>query len=296
MWQSSDGLTTMLPDGQGRRVLFPQDQPPNARHADWSPDGRRIVFTSDVNEAWGSFEVWTANADGSNATRLIDCLEPCIYLDSPAWSPDGRAIALNRRSETSDEIWSELLVVDADSGAVIAAVRAEGMGDDVMTPRWAPDSRRLVVGIESHLAPDGSLVGDPVGTVIGVVGLEANAPTFTALTDPGMFAVYPDWHPTDERILFLASGSLDRAFAREGSPGVLYIMAPDGSGLRPLTAYAAGDPWLANPAWTSNGDGILVTLIEGARRYGVGLVSLDGEILGELRGFSGAHARQAGST
>ena len=53
----------------------------------WSPDGRRIAFTSDRD---GRSEVYVMNADGSGVTRLThnDAVD-----SSPAWSPDGRRIA-----------------------------------------------------------------------------------------------------------------------------------------------------------------------------------------------------------
>lgn len=57
----------------------------------YSPDGRRVAFTSERAEERA--EVWLADADGTNATRLTR--GPGKSQGTPSWSPDGRTIAFN---------------------------------------------------------------------------------------------------------------------------------------------------------------------------------------------------------
>lgn len=63
----------------------------------WAPDGRCFLFALDSpfqgNTAanWGS-DFYLADADGSNQTLLLQHDQPGAELESPSWTPDGKAI------------------------------------------------------------------------------------------------------------------------------------------------------------------------------------------------------------
>jgi Tol biopolymer transport system component len=81
--------------------------------SDWgpqlSPDGRRVVFTSDRNG--DTTEIWTANADGTAPVQLTH--GPGRNQGSATWSPDGRWIAFD--SQGSDGT-TDIFVVESSGG------------------------------------------------------------------------------------------------------------------------------------------------------------------------------------
>ncbi|MFO0907540.1 MAG: biopolymer transporter Tol [Isosphaeraceae bacterium] len=118
-------------DGSSERTLV-GDQGKLA-HQDWpswSPDGRRIAFSS-THE--GNQEIYLAQADGTNLTRLTQ--SPGIDTH-PVWSPDGQSIAF------ATDRWGgmEVATVKVDGSSLARLTRSPGLDD---YPAWSPDGRHL---------------------------------------------------------------------------------------------------------------------------------------------------------
>lgn len=92
----------------------------------WSPDGKRIAYTSDD-------ALWVMNADGTNARKLS---EHPSGNSEPRWSPDGTRIAFYSRRRGWEHIW----VVDANGGAPKQILKCESDADDLA---WSPDGKWL---------------------------------------------------------------------------------------------------------------------------------------------------------
>lgn len=111
----------------------------------WSPDGKRLAYLRDRTERMRHrTDVWVADADGSRARRLIDCLPKPASL---AWSPDGRWLALSSAEEDGDSRHG-LWIADAGDGTV----RRLGGEDFEIEPAsllWHPDGDR-VLALASH--------------------------------------------------------------------------------------------------------------------------------------------------
>jgi serine/threonine protein kinase len=72
-----------------------------------SPDGKRIVFSSDRA---GNQEIWMSDGAGSNAVQLTSL---GTYCGSPRWAPDSQHIAFDGRAAGKADIY----VVSVDGGA-----------------------------------------------------------------------------------------------------------------------------------------------------------------------------------
>jgi Tol biopolymer transport system component len=98
-------IWTLAIDGTGLSQL---EGPIDVTSVDWSPDGRRIVYSAGSAEQHTE-DIWVVDADGGNATQLTGSDGDDI---DPTWSPDGRRIAFASTREGSYEIH----VMNADGG------------------------------------------------------------------------------------------------------------------------------------------------------------------------------------
>jgi Tol biopolymer transport system component len=88
----------MNADGSGKRRVTPA--PGGAQCVAWSPDGRRILFSS---ATFGGDEMLvTVNSDGSRLKSVLTGSSGCMGY-TPAWAPDGR-IFFGWRSGNPGEI------------------------------------------------------------------------------------------------------------------------------------------------------------------------------------------------
>ena len=123
-------IFVVKPDGTGKRRLT-QEGKHNFSPA-WSPDGRKIAFTSDRSS---SFQIWVMKADGTNPRQLTTEGEN----DGPTWSPDGKRLAFGSKRTGHFEIWAmesdgshqqQLTTTDA----AVGNNAADGRG----RPSWQP--------------------------------------------------------------------------------------------------------------------------------------------------------------
>jgi Tol biopolymer transport system component len=121
-------IWTMNADGSNQRNLtnnFAEDQEPN-----WSPDGRKIAFTSDRT---GSNEVYTFNPNGSRLRQLTDT----PGFDGGAnWSPDSRMIAFDTERDGNGEIYK----MRADGSHPVNLTRNPAFE---FFSAWSPDGRKI---------------------------------------------------------------------------------------------------------------------------------------------------------
>lgn len=107
----------------------------------FSPDGRRIAFTSDRG---GGDNIWIMNVDGSDKRQLTR--EDFRLLNQPGWSPDGRFIIAKKhfttqRSLGTGEVW--LYHVSGGGGVQLVKRADEALQKELGEPIYAPDGRSL---------------------------------------------------------------------------------------------------------------------------------------------------------
>jgi Tol biopolymer transport system component len=84
-------------DGTNERRIVPYRFDVFIKH-DWSPDGRRLVFTGTVDDR---INVYTVAPDGSHRQRLTNATEGWAAI-AGSYSPDGRWIAFRRANAERD--------------------------------------------------------------------------------------------------------------------------------------------------------------------------------------------------
>jgi Tol biopolymer transport system component len=99
--------------------------------AQFSPDGRRIVFAS--GRGGEGTNIWMANADGTGLVELTR--GPEESQGSPSWSPDGRWIAFD--AQGNDGRW--YIKVVESGGGLARRLTQDGFSNTV--PSWSRDGK-----------------------------------------------------------------------------------------------------------------------------------------------------------
>ena len=102
----------------------------------FSPDGRRIAFTSDRG---GGDNIWVMNTDGSDKRQVTK--EDFRLLNQASWSPDGDYIVAKKhfttqRSLGTGEIW--IYHVSGGGGVKLVARSSEELQKELGEPVYAP--------------------------------------------------------------------------------------------------------------------------------------------------------------
>lgn len=231
-------IFTANPDGSEQRQLtFVGD---NGRPA-WSPDGRRLAFSTKLAGADSVAIVAIMDADGSHQIVLA-------AGDAPDWSHDGESIAFSR----AGQIW----VMRVDGSGLRQVTRSSTFKAG---PSWSHDGTRmafiLIQDPQSPTSPrptigivnaDGS--NERILTPPGRVNVRIESDGTRTVLETADDANAPAWSPLDDRIAFWSG--IEQRY------GQVWVIKADGTGSMQLT----DDPSHRNsddPSWSPDGRKIL---------------------------------------
>jgi len=216
--QTRGVIFTIGVDGRHeRRVTRPSGA--NDEAPDWSPDASLIAFR---RERGPDGAIYTVRPDGSELSRVSPaCSGHCQENYTPAFSPDGRRLAY---ASLDGRKWS-VVVVSLDDGSRAFVVRAPS-GVVLDGPQFSPDGQHLIfVQYNRHKAPRGRRAVFEVR--LDGSGKRRVTPWSLVGGDS------PDWSPDGKWILFRSNEDLDRQ-------SQIYVIHPNGRGLKKLTHFKAG--------------------------------------------------------
>jgi dipeptidyl aminopeptidase/acylaminoacyl peptidase len=130
-------------------------------------------------------------ADGSGARPLIVCPPGGAYLgsSSPAFSPDGRLIAVSRDQSEADGVNYNGIFTTWSDGTHLRRVTARGPDAGPDNPHFSPDGKQLVFDREDSDGRTHLMLAHTDGTHIHPLL-------------PDVEAFTPDWSPVGDRIAF----------------------------------------------------------------------------------------------
>lgn len=192
----------------------------------WSPDGRRLAFTSDRD---GLGDVFVLHPDGE-----LDNLTASDQRETaPAWSPDGERIAFVRHEEAgrASDVW----VMDADGSNARNLTEQPDVIDT--HPSWSPDGQRLAFTSLRDERVNLWVLDLDSGEVANLSeGLQPHLEEIHA---------FPSWSPDGDRIAFIRW--------REGERSSVWVTDTDGQQVQRLThehSYETGSlAWSPDGTW-----------------------------------------------
>ena len=254
-----------------RPKLILSDPESDLRFPAYSPDGKRVVYSRELEDKSGEIRILDIETGSS---RLIKKIE--LSLAAPKWSPDGNRIAFQDRVDGNSDIFSI-----SSSGTDLLRLTNDPEAD--AQPGWSPDGSRIIFNsnrgegprkgqlftmnadgsdlrpvtqrkgweADAVWSPDGRSIvfvcdrEDSPGNVMDICEINVDGSAEKRVLFHRDQDSSPAVSPDGKRIAFVAASDGNRE---------LYLMNRDGSGLLRLTRDPADDDF---PEWSPDGKKII---------------------------------------
>jgi Tol biopolymer transport system component len=245
------------PDGSHLRPLsFPYDM--DAQH--WSPNGDVIAFGSSLNGECPPCLGHTVilNPDTGDY-RVLPSPTTNFGASCTIWSPDARRFACNGENDSKPRFNGVYTIRTSDGGGLRRITNAGGMNDIPID--YSPDGTRIAFGrtdINHNCTKRSAMY------VVGVNGDDLHRITPWGFCDDD-----GSWSPDGNLIAFAKGPSI-------------FVVHPDGTGLRKVPLKTKGQAFAGDISWSPNGKKmsfILATpLSDGTccQDEGIGIANADG--------------------
>ena len=152
-WRKGELMVINL-DGSGLRKLLADPPRPVNTNAEWSPDGKWIVYEAYHPDLRPSMQVYVTDAQGLNSFQIAADIEANMYF--PFWFPNSKRIGFTVLKWGAKLHW-----VDADPNAKAKEMNHRFFADII---HWSPNGKRTIVhGSIEERGMQGLFLGDALG-------------------------------------------------------------------------------------------------------------------------------------
>jgi Tol biopolymer transport system component len=222
-------------DADGTDVQQLTDNESNDFDPKFSPDGKRIAFTS-LREGYP--HIYCMDADGTNVTKLT-VGRSMDFMGS--WSPDGTRIVFTTGRNGNYDV----CIMNADGSGAVRLTDYEG---DDGAPAFSPDGQKII------------FVSDRDGSYDLYV-MNTDGTDIQQVTNTEEYENFPQYSPDGQKVVFLS---------RWETGAELCIMNADGTGKEPIvipphfvvdTMARHRQRILGYPVWSPDGNEIVFTAV-----------------------------------